>query len=67
MFDKQKIEDGVSGTDQAAGDGLKSSTSDLKGEGRVSTWEKNIPSRYQKTMQRAQDALAQMPYPPVTK
>ena len=40
--------------------------SDLKGDGRIPAWDKGIPTRYQAAMQQAQDALAKMPYPPVT-
>ena len=51
----------------AAGGGLDKSVSDLTGSAAVQAWDKGIPSRYQTAMQRAEKALAKMPYPPVTK
>jgi hypothetical protein len=80
-LDKKKVEKGVSGTTKgtvdltiesvdgtgkAAGGGLKSSASELKGDNRVRAWEKGIPTRYRKYMQMARDALSKMPYPPFT-
>jgi phosphatidylserine/phosphatidylglycerophosphate/cardiolipin synthase-like enzyme len=50
----------------AAGSGLDQSVSDLTGEAALKAWEKSIPTRYQTAMRQAQDALAKMPYPPVT-
>lgn len=80
-LDKDKVKEGASGTTkgtvditkgsvkgsgQAAGGSLKSSASELKGQGRVKAWEEGIPARYQSTMQHAKTVLAEMPYPPVT-
>jgi len=59
--------DSIKGTGQAAGGGLKNSASELKGGERVKAWENDIPTRYQKAMQQAGDALVKMPYPPVTR
>ncbi|MBW2612351.1 MAG: hypothetical protein JRD49_05320 [Deltaproteobacteria bacterium] len=81
-LDKEKVKEGTSGTTkgtidltgesvkgsgQAAGGSLKSSASELKGKERVRAWDQDIPNRYQKFMQHAREALAEMPYPPVTK
>ncbi len=59
--------DSVKGAGMAAGVGLGTSVSDLTGDAALQAWDKGIPSRYQTAMQRAQKALAKMPYPPVTK
>jgi hypothetical protein len=58
--------DTVGGAGSAAGGGLDKSVSDLTGSASLQAWDKGIPERYQTTMQRAQDALAKMPYPPET-
>ena len=50
----------------AAGSGVDNSVSDLTGSAAVQAWDKGIPERYQTAMQRAEKALAKMPYPPVT-
>ena len=59
--------DSVKGAGGAAGGGLDKSVSDLTGSAAVKAWDKGIPARYQTAMQRAEKALAKMPYPPVTK
>ena len=59
--------DSVKGAGGAAGGGLDKSVSDLTGSAAVKAWDKGIPTRYQTDMQRAEKALAKMPYPPVTK
>lgn len=56
----------VQGSGSAAGAGLKGSVSGLKGNDMVQAWDKGITARHQAAMQRAQAALAKMPYPPVT-
>ena len=56
----------VEGAGSAAGGGLGQSVSDLTGSAAVQAWNKGIPERYQTAMQRAEAALAKMPYPPVT-
>ena len=81
-LDKDKVKEGASGTTKgtvditrdsvkgsgkAAGDSVKKSTGDLKGEDRVKAWEQDIPSRYEASMQHAEKVLAEMPYPPVTR
>lgn len=58
--------DTVGGAGSAAGGGLGKSVSDLTGSAALQAWDKGIPTRYQTAMQRAQKALAKMPYPPVT-
>ncbi len=58
--------DSAKGAGSAAGGGLGKSVSDLTGEEALKAWDKGIPTRYQTAMQRAQAALAKMPYPPVT-
>ena len=58
--------DAVGGAGSAAGSGVDKSVSDLTGSAAVQTWDKGIPERYQTAMQRAEKALAKMPYPPVT-
>ena len=58
--------DSASGTGRAAGGGLQDSYSNLKGAGALQAWDDGIPARYRAAMKQAQDALAQMPYPPVT-
>ncbi len=57
--------DTVGGAGSAAGSGLGQSASKLTGAAAVQAWDKDIPARYQTAMQRAQDALEIMPYPPV--
>ena len=59
--------DSVKGAGSAAGGGLDKSVSDLTGAAAVKAWDKGIPTRYQTDMQRAQEAIEKMPYPPVTK
>ena len=54
------------GTGSAAGGGLRDSYSNLKGAGALQAWDDGIPARYRAAMKQAEDALAQMPYPPVT-
>jgi hypothetical protein len=56
----------VKGAGGAAGSGVDQSVSDLTGSAAVQAWNKGIPTRYQTAMQQAQEALAKMPYPPVT-
>jgi len=56
----------VEGAGSAAGGGLDKSVSDLTGEAALKAWDKAIPTRYQTAMQKAEKALAKMPYPPVT-
>jgi hypothetical protein len=58
--------DAVGGAGSAAGGGVGQSVSDLTGTAAVQAWNNGIPTRYQKAMQQAQEALAKMPYPPVT-
>jgi hypothetical protein len=58
--------DAVGGAGSAAGGGVDKSVSDLTGSAAVQAWDKGIPERYQTAMQRAEKALAKMPYPPVT-
>jgi hypothetical protein len=58
--------DAVGGAGSAAGSGVDKSVYDLTGSAAVQTWDKGIPERYQTAMQRAEKALAKMPYPPVT-
>ncbi len=58
--------DSVKGAGSTAGSGLHRSAADLTSEAALKAWDKNIPTRYQTAMQRAQEALAKMPYPPVT-
>jgi hypothetical protein len=59
--------DSVQGAGSTAGDGLKGSFSDLKGDVVLQAWDDEIPTRHQAAMQQAQKALAEMPYPPVAK
>lgn len=54
------------GSAKDAGSGLELSVSNLTGDAALQAWEKGIPTRYQAAMQQAQEALAEMPYPPVT-
>ena len=58
--------DSVKRTGTAAGGGLQDSFSDLKGDDVLQAWDNGIPARYQAAMKQAEDALANMPYPPVT-
>ena len=46
--------------------GVSSSYSSLKGDARLNAWNQEIPARHEAAMQRAQNALTKMPYPPVT-
>jgi len=57
--------DSVKGSGSAAGSGLDQSVSSLTGSAAAQAWDKGIPTRFQTAMQRAQKALAKMPYPPV--
>jgi hypothetical protein len=56
----------VEGAGGATVGGLGKSVSDLTGEAALKAWDKAIPTRYQAAMQKAEKALAKMPYPPVT-
>jgi len=56
----------VGGAGTAAGGGLQNSVSDLRGNATLQAWDNGIPQRYQAAMDQAKEALAQMPYPPVT-
>ncbi|MBC2717934.1 MAG: AsmA family protein [Desulfobacteraceae bacterium] len=58
--------DSVKGAGSAVGGGVESSVSELKGDTRVQAWDEGIPTRNQEAIQQAQEALAKMPYPPVT-
>ena len=58
--------DSARGTGSAAGEGVKSSASDLEGGKRVKAWNEGIPERHKKAMEKVPDALSKMPYPPVT-
>lgn len=46
--------------------GGASSYSSLKGGARLNAWNQGIPERHEAAMERAQNALETMPYPPVT-
>lgn len=80
-LDKEKVKEGIkdstkdtvkitSGTIQGSGSAAKGgvgrSVSGLKGDAQLQAWSEGIPERFQAAMQQAQEALAKMPYPPVT-
>lgn len=58
--------DSAKNVGSTTGHGLSSSYSNLKGDARLEAWNKDIPVRHDAAMQRAQNALTAMPYPPVT-
>jgi hypothetical protein len=45
---------------------MQRSVSGLTGQAMLRSWDEGIRVRHQEAMQQAQDALAKMPYPPVT-
>jgi hypothetical protein len=58
--------DSIIDTGAAAGGGMQRSVSGLTGQAMLRSWDEGIRVRHQEAMQQAQDALAKMPYPPVT-
>lgn len=58
--------DSAKGTGSAAGGGLTSSFSSLTGADALQAWDEGIATRHRAAMQQAREALAKMPYPPVT-
>ena len=62
-----QINELVRGTGSTTAGGLKGSVGSLKGNAILKNWDDGILTRYHTSMERAQELLAEMAYPPVTK